>query len=714
MQLSGVWRAAEADEALRRAYPDPVFDDSHWQALVVPSHWRSTPAFESSDGPLLARTTFEHRRLSDQERGWLWLDGVFYQSDVWLDGGYVGDTEGYFAPHVFDVSPALRDRREHTLAIEVTCAPQRDRTAKRNLTGVFQHWDCLDPDWNPGGIWRPVHVRTTGPAAILRLRALCLEATPERALLSFRAVVDTTQSGEATLRTSVSAGRAANGDDPEQGHEHVEVRNLAYGVNEVEWRMAIEHPVLWWPRALGRPDLVDVSVTVAVAGEESDHRRLRTGLRQIRLKNWVASINGERLFLKGANQGPVRMALGEATAADFDTVVTMALDANLDLLRVHGHISRPELYEAADRHGLLLWQDLPLQWGYARTVRKQAVKQARLAVDTLGHHPSIALWCAHNEPLPVDVEPGQGIDMTRVVRNGATTLLLPTYNKTVLDGSLHRALHKADASRPVIPSSGILGRTDAHLYFGWYHGNERDLPTFAAAWPRAVRFVGQFGAQAVPSTDDFIEAERWPDLDWERLARTHSLQRTFFARNGLEPTDYPTFAAWRDATQRYQADLLKHHVETLRRLKYRPAGGFAQFSFADGFPGVTWSVVDAGGVAKAGLAALTEACAPVIVVADRLAPAYVAGDPIALDVHVVSDEREPIADAVATACLQWAGGEHRWRWTGTIGPDAVVRVGTIQAVAPADAGPLTLTLGLEAAANGLSVTNSYESVITAG
>ena len=44
-------------------------------------------------------------------------------------------------------------------------------------------------------------------------------------------------------------------------------------------------------------------------------------------------------------------------------------DANLDLVRVHAHVARPELYDAADELGLLVWQDLPLQWGYARGVR---------------------------------------------------------------------------------------------------------------------------------------------------------------------------------------------------------------------------------------------------------------------------------------------------------------------------------------------------------
>ena len=127
---------------------------------------------------------------AEGRRAWLTFDGLFYQGDVWLDGAYLGDTEGYFAPHTFEVTDALRARGEHHLAVEVTCSRPNDLTAKRNLTGVFQHWDCLDPDWNPGGIWRPVRVTETGPVRIARLRALCREATTERAVLVLRATLD--------------------------------------------------------------------------------------------------------------------------------------------------------------------------------------------------------------------------------------------------------------------------------------------------------------------------------------------------------------------------------------------------------------------------------------------------------------------------------------------------------------------------------------------
>ncbi len=713
LDLGGEWRLAVADESLRRAYPDPGFDDAAWATATVPGHWRTVEGFGRVDGPVLYRRAFEWGTSTAGQdpaagggapggtRWWLVLDGVFYQSDVWLDGTYLGDTEGYFFPHAFEVTEALAARREHVLAAEVACAPQRDRTAKRNLTGVFQHWDCLDPEWNPGGIWRPVRIEQSGPVRIVRARLSCAEATPERAVVAFRAILDSTESRQVSVRTRIA------------GAEHVAEHRLAAGENRVEWRVAVERPPLWWPHALGQPALVDATVDVHLVsdgvsdgvgangvganedGRASDTRTVRTGIRQVRVRNWVASVNGERLFLKGTNAGPTRMALADATPADLERDVALAREAGLDLLRVHAHVSRPELYDAADRHGMLVWQDMPLQWGYARGTRGQAARQARELVDSLGHHPCIAVWCAHNEPFALDVEPGGDIDIRRLARRGAAAAVLPTWNKTILDGAVARALTKADGSRPVITHSGVPPQGDSHLYFGWYHGRERDLPAVAATWPRLVRFVSEFGAQAVPAGDAFMEPARWPALDWDRLGRRHGLQRQFFARNGLDPDDFATFDDWRAATQAHQADVIRFTVETLRRLKYRPAGGFAQFCLADAWPAVTWSVLDADRTPKAGYGALRAACAPVIVVADRPEAEYRTGEPIALDVHVVSDLREAIDDGLVAADLTWRGGSRRWEWGGAVPADACVRVGTVEAVTPETSGPMSLALTFE-------------------
>jgi beta-mannosidase len=709
VDLSGTWRAAVADEELRRAWQEDAFDAEGWEPVEVPGHWRSAPAFGATDGPLLYRRSFDADGPAEGRRSWLTFDGLFYQGDVWLDGAYLGDTEGYFAPHTFEVTDPLRRRREHHLAVEVTCTRPGDLTAKRNITGVFQHWDCLDPDWTPGGIWRPVRVSETGPVRIAGLRVLCREATPEQAVVVLRATLDSAGARMVALHTTVG------------GADHRVDQPLADGPNEVEWVVNVDRPALWWPRALGDPVLQDVAVQVllpAEGGVTSDERRLRTGLRQVRLRSWVASVNGERLFLKGSNQGPTRMALADATPEELARDVELALDAGLDLLRVHGHVSRPELYDAADERGLLLWQDFPLQWGYARGIRKQAVRQAAAAVELLGHHPSIAIWCGHNEPMAIENDPSMWGDPKALRRMGLRALAaqeLPTWNKTVLDRSVKRALEHADGTRPVVPHSGVLPHppqldgTDSHLYFGWYHGHERDLPGFLRRVPRMGRFVTEFGAQAVPTTADFCEPERWPDLDWERLGHTHALQKPIFDRF-VPPADHATFESWSDATQAYQAMVVRRQVEALRRIKYAPTGGFAQFCFADGHPAVTWSVLGHDRAPKLGYDALRAACRPVIVVADRLPEALRPGDDLELDVHVVSDLRTPIEAAEVEARLSWTGGERTWRWSGDLPADACARVGAVAARVPDAPGPLTLELccrfGDEAA------DNRYDALIT--
>ena len=722
MELGGSWHAAPADEALRRSFAAPDYDDGGWEPLPVPGHWHSAAAFADLDGPVLYRRRFEVATPAEGRRGWLTLEGVFYDGDVWLDGTYLGATEGYFFPHAFEITGLLRDRDEHVLAIEVGCARPADRTAKRNLTGVFQHWDCLDPAWNPGGIWRPVRVSETGPVRIASARVLCAEATAERAALDIGAVLDADAAVDALVQVDLAGPSAAT-----TTTRHA----LAAGANRIRLRLTVDQPVLWWPHALGDQPLHDVTIAAlvprapATAGDgarpspeaevtaadlrahrASDSRTVRTGIRQVRMNNFLLTVNGERLFVKGSNQGPSRAALADATADELERDVLLARGAGLDLLRLHAHVSRPELYDAADRHGLLLWQDLPLQWGYARTVRRQAVRQARHAVDLLGHHPSVALWCAHNEPLALDVEPGS-LSKGMAARF-AVLQALPTWNKTVLDSSLSRALERADPSRPVVAHSGVLpgllsSGTDTHLYCGWYHGEERDFPRIMAAVPRLARFVTEFGAQAVPSSAAWMEPERWPELDWPQLTGHHALQLEIMDR--YVPRE-GSFDAWVAASQAYQARVIRFHVETLRRLKYRPTGGFCQFSFADAYPAVTWAVLDHERRPKQGYHALAAACAPVIVVADRPAEHYPPGAELRLAVHVVSDLRRPLEGARVVATL----GADRFGWEGDVPADSCVKVGTLEATLPSTPGDLRLELALTAA--GVCARNLYDLRIT--
>jgi beta-mannosidase len=333
---------------------------------------------------------------------------------------------------------------------------------------------------------------------------------------------------------------------------------------------------------------------------------------------------------------------------------------------VHAHVAPAALYEAADAAGLLLWQDLPMEWGYARGVRRQAVRQARAMVDVLAHHPSVFSWCAHDGPFAVDVDPGElpkGGKLAKLVATAA----LPTWSKVVLDRSIARAIARRDGTRPVSrhsgvpPGAGDMG-SDTHFWFGWYHGTMAGLAGAIRAVPRSGRFVSKFGAQSVPTTAAWMLPHRWPDLDWDEITYRHGMQHEVFARQ-VPVSDAKSFDEWQEATQAYQASLLQLQIEDLRRCKYSPTGGFAMFSFVDAHPAVGWSVLDHERVPKRAYATLRDACRPLLPMVD----------PRTGNVHVVNDLRTEFRDATLEVIVD---GRAR-HWVGDIPADAIVFVGRV-------------------------------------
>ncbi len=613
VDLSGRWRAHAADGDLARRFVEPGFSTADWPEIAVPSHWQTNADFAATEGPMLLRRPFDPAPLAANQRRFLSFDGIFYLGDIWLDGHYLGATEGYFFPHTFEITERVRDASgTHELAVEVASPRQTDRSAKRSITGVFSHWDNLDPEWNPGGIWRPVRLRDTGPVRVSWLRILCTEATEERGALRLDVTLDP---GSVPTTAPVALVATVTGPDGTVLAASTTDVDLTRRGTTIAVPLFVDHPPRWWPWRHGAQPRVSVEVRVDVDGIPSDHRRLTTAFRDVTIDDWRWSVNGEPIFAMGANQGPAKMALADASPEDLTRDVHLAQEANLDFLRVHGHVTRPEFYDAADAAGVMLWQDFPLQWGYGRGARKQATRQAREIVDLLGHHPSIAMWCAHNEPLAVDFQPGEPIS-ARAGARVAAGMFLPSWNKDVLDRSVAHAIHKADSTRFVDLHSGILpgigsGGTDSHFYFGWYHGQMDGLAPALRAVPRVARFVSEFGAQAVPVDAGFMEPERWPDLDWDRLFERHACQKTRFDRY-VPPALFDSFEAWQLATQRYQAALIQLQIEDLRRLRLSPTGGFCQFCFADGHPAVTWSVLDHQREPKPGFAALRDACRTIV------------------------------------------------------------------------------------------------------
>lgn len=707
MDLTGTWRAATADEQLRRTFSDPGHDDGAWTEVTVPGHWATAPELAGSESVLYRRRfegpdpaadpsgtdDLDPGPPADRRRWWLSIDGICQQGDVWLDGAYLGSTDGYFVPHLLEVTDQIRADREHLLAIEATCRRFGDPDNRTVLTGALQDPElCGSADLVPGGLWRPLRLRTTGEIAITHSRVVCAGAGPARARLALRTVLDVPGGGPVELRTRVA------------GAEHVYTHPAAAGENRVEWTVDVDDPELWWPHSLGGQALHQGKVEAMSRGTVHDVRRFQIGFRSVTMRNLVMSVNGERLFLKGANLLPTRPLLADAAPGEVAADVEAARSAGLDMVRPVAHVARPELYDAADRLGMLIWQDLPVRGIMGRAAGDPARRQAREAVDLLGHHPSVVVWCAHDEPLRKPERPSPAPPRIGPRR--------PSWNRAVLDRSLSRVLNRCDGSRPIVAHTAVPthrrsgdGAT-SHLWFGRHGGRAADLGPTLARRPQLGRFVTGFGAPSDP----------------------------------LDP-----------ASSAAQAEVVKTTVETLRRLMYQPTGGFFLHALADNgpargssdtssaaspadrpapgpwadpatkpapSPGAGMGVLDHRRQPKPAWTALVDACRDLIVASDPLPDPVRPGDRLNLAIHVVSQRRRPVEDAVVTARLATAVGEMtaNRRWTGEIAADACTYIGRITATAPPAHGPLTLQLELtytDATGKPVTVTNRYQTTINA-
>ncbi len=721
VDLSGQWQVAISSDDLRRdaltlshlvastrSQPAdrPSPHQSPWRTTTVPGHWQTEPDFANSHSPMLYRREFGLAPPQPGRRRWLLIDGVFSEGDLWLDGAYLGDLEGYAQIHSFEITQLSALDTHHHLLLEISSPQKSPHAPQRTLTGAFQGSPGIDSEWNPGGIRGPVTIRDTGPVSIQSLRALCRDADEVRAHLILNLTLDADAIRRIRLRTLVDGRALAE-------TEHL----LAAGHNEVAWNLDVPEPALWWPHTLGAQALSEITVEVLHEGRLSDQAVRHTGFREVAWDQWICSINGQRMFLKGANLLPTRLDIANATESQISTDLQLAVDAGLNMVRLHSHIAPDHLYALADQMGIVILQDLGLSARYARSVRNGALAHVRAVVDRLGHHPSILMWSAHNDPS------GRAQRSTARRRNLPGRMgnqlreQLPSWNRTVLDRFVKRAVEQADPTRPCVPSSGVaphlplLEGTDNHLWLGWTHGRPQDLVGHARRIPRQVRFVSEFGSQAAPDADEFINKENWPALDWDLLSERHGAEVEILLSR-FPPERYPTFDQWRHATQLHQADLIRTYVETLRRVKYRPTGGFCLFSLNSPAPLISHAVVDHLGHTTLGYAALRQACVPVLPIADLLHDPLIPGSRHSLRVHVVSDLISDLREVRLNADI--SGHQEKWAFEGDVPADSCAPVGRITFFTPPGINELEINLRVEATgpSGPISVTNSYRYAIS--
>lgn len=103
----------------------------------------------------------------------------------------------------------------------------------------------------------------------------------------------------------------------------------------------ITNPKLWNPHGYGDPNLYKLTVSAVHDGKVLDSFERTIGFRKIRRSpQEIWTINDQRIQLKGTNY-IANQWLSEMSSADFRRDIQLMLDANINTVRVHAHVTSP-------------------------------------------------------------------------------------------------------------------------------------------------------------------------------------------------------------------------------------------------------------------------------------------------------------------------------------------------------------------------------------
>jgi len=626
LELNGRWKFKPDPEEKgeERGWFYPEFSDTDWEEMEVPSNFVDRCELQNFYKPVWFRKRFG--RLEGEVR--VLFEGVDYLAEVWLNGEKLGEHEGYFCPFQFRLTGKLQE--ENVLVVKVQNPFDRGirgrgvlltfLSTKHYPKGVLNFHDCrpgdclspkLSQSLGTGGIYRPVRLLVSG-----RVHFDWVLITPVLEGKNARALVDVFLSNEAS--------------SPEEVELQLELEGVRKawkvvaepGCNRVRLEWPLENPKLWFPwdhLELGGPHLYTLRSRIVKDGECWDEREDRFGVREVRLGGELEKrgdrrvgpeayhwfLNGRKIFIRGTNYLSTEW-MSRVSRELYEKDAELIKRANMNMVRVHAHLEPPLLYDVFDERGIMVWQDFTLQWGYRadREFREKCKRMLAEMIYLYYNHPSVVLWCCHNEPLWIWFKMG---------------------NRR-LDDELFQVATSIDPSRPVHKASG---KGDSHIYLGWYGG------LFTSVRKRRDPFPTEFGSQAIP-----LGFTRWVEDAWPpkvKRWRYHDAQLSILCTYLGSWRKYRTFEEFAKASQLYQAELLKYYIEQFRIKKYNPTGGCLSFWFVNWWPSIGWGVLDHERNPMLGYEALRQAYSPLLVCVDWEKSIFRRGEKVRLPVWVVND-----------------------------------------------------------------------------
>ena len=332
-------------------------DDSRWQTVQLPHDWsvrqQLSPTLASSAGYLPGgigwyRKTVQVPLSSTAEKVYLYFEGVYNRSEVYLNGHLLGKRPNGYISFLYDATPFIRPGEENLIAVRV------------------DHSRAADSRWYTGsGIYRDVWMINANPLHIAQwgVYAYPSVATAKRGVLDVE--VEVTNDSENTEKKITVLNELFDKNDRLVASKKSRVAVNAGENATVKSALTVKNPQLW---SVDDPTLYRLRTTILNNGQTVDLSETMTGFRTYTFDpDKGFALNGEWMKVKGVCLHHDGGVLGAAVHKDVWRRRLLNLKAiGCNAIRTSHNPQDPDLYALCDELGLLVMNEAFDEWEFPK------------------------------------------------------------------------------------------------------------------------------------------------------------------------------------------------------------------------------------------------------------------------------------------------------------------------------------------------------------
>jgi beta-galactosidase len=418
-----------------------TYNDSQWRLLTLPHDWSIEGAFSEKNptgqagGGLPAgigwyRKTFVVPASAQGKNVFIDFDGVYCNSEVWINGHYLGRRPNGYISFQYDLSPYLHyGAGNNVIAVKV------DNSAQPN-----SRW------YTGSGIYRNVWLSTVAKSYIPQWGTfVTAKVNTANAIVSMQTQVVVRQKG-LNLKASVytPSGQLVNSITTA-----IEDADTAANINQ---NIIVGQPQLW---SVERPYLYKVVLQVLDGRQVIDRYQTTLGIRSFNFDvNKGFSLNGQFMKIKGVCMHHDLGALGAAiNVRAIERQLEILKDMGCNAIRTSHNPPAPEFLDLCDKMGFIvmdeafdMWRKKKNKQDYYQYFPEWHKRDLEDMVKRDRNHPSIMMWSIGNEIR--EQFDSTGITITRELVN-----IVKNLDKT---RPVTSALSEADPKKNFIYQSGAL------------------------------------------------------------------------------------------------------------------------------------------------------------------------------------------------------------------------------------------------------------------